>query len=212
MRVKICGITSETDARLVLNAGADALGFIAVASSPRYVDLATLDWIDDLPPFISRVAVVLDPEVTFLEQLASMRRYDTLQLHGSEPEALAGFAMDLGFRVIKAIHPQTAEDWEEAALFPCHAILVDTYDPRQAGGTGRTGDWAAAAAFVKQNPSQPLILSGGLRPANVEDAINTVRPYAIDLSSGVEVSPGRKDPEAITALFKALRKAEHLSA
>ena len=203
VRVKICGITDEDDARAVASAGADALGFIGFAKSKRYVDPeSVVDWLHRLPPFVSRVAVLVNPASDEVLRLARPGAFDTIQLHGDErPEFVAEMA-SAGVRIIKAIRPQTAELgvlMEECRPYLgfVSALLVDSFEPGSYGGTGKVGDWNVAGALARAVEPLPLILSGGLTPGNVPEAIQAVRPYAVDVAGGVEASPGKKDLQAV---------------
>lgn len=209
-RVKICGLTRPEDALAAAAAGADALGFIHYPPSPRHLDLLSPPlWLRSLPPLLSRVAVLVDPSPEFLETLATTGLFDTVQLHGSETPGLIGLAKQLRFRVIKAFRPDSPAAWDALAASPADAVLADTPSPDgRLGGTGLTGNWDLAASFTNRHPSKPLILSGGLNPANAAAAIRQVRPFAVDVSSGVETAPGVKDPAAVRAFCAAVRQAD----
>ena len=200
--VKICGITDAADARLAADAGADFLGFILVPGTPRYVtperaaeiiqslrvehetrnaQLATAG----LPRF---VGVFLDAPEAEIRAAVELCGFNVIQLHGEEPAELA---TRLGpERVWKMMHLRTPQDVAAAADYPAAAILADTVSGGKRGGTGQTGDWSLAAALAKQRRT---VLAGGLTPANVAEAVRQVRPWALDVGSGVEAAPGRKD-------------------
>ncbi len=204
LSVKICGITSIEDARVAVDAGADAVGFVLWPGSPRYVSRETArDIAATLPPFVSRVGVFVDPTSDELRDAAEEIGLDVLQLHGNEDlDALA----PLPRRVLKAVRVGPGFDPEEALQ---HAgkvagLLLDAKaEGGLPGGTGRTFDWSLARA-VRLHASY-VVLAGGLTPENVAGAIKLVRPDAVDVSSGVESSPGRKDPDKVRAFIRAAR-------
>ncbi len=207
--VKVCGITSPEDARAAVEAGADALGFVFWPMSPRKVAPERAAAIArDLPPFVLRVGVFVDMPREGMARIADTVGLDLLQLHGDEPpEALAG----LPRRALKAVRVGKGFQSEEATRFAAHAagLLVDTRLPGETqlpGGTGVPFDWGLVKGLAEQVPF--LVLAGGLGPANVAEAVRAVRPHAVDVSSGVETLPGRKDPAKIRAFLEAARAAE----
>lgn len=203
MKVKICGVTREEDARLAAELGAAAIGFVFWPSSPRFVEPATARRIvASLPPLVTAIGVFVDQAAEHIEEVAAFVRLGAVQLHGSETPAVAA---RLSRRVIRAIPmgpggPMLPLDgWDDALL------LLDVHDPVRHGGTGRTIDWAAAERLARR---RPVMLAGGLSPGNVAAAVRSVRPAGIDVSSGVEERPGIKAPTALRALFDAVREAE----
>jgi phosphoribosylanthranilate isomerase len=205
-RVKICGLRRIEDALLAAELGASALGFVFWPSSPRFLDPDEARAIvARLPPFVTTVGVFVDQPATFVAEVARMLNLGAVQLHGQEP---ADSYAEAPMRVIKAIAVDAGGDCLPAiAAVPERAtVLLDAHDPIRRGGTGRTIDWRQAAAAARL---RPVILSGGLTADNVRDAIDTVRPYAIDVSSGVESSPGVKDPLKLRALFVALHERSY---
>jgi phosphoribosylanthranilate isomerase len=190
VRVKICGITNQADADAAVEAGADALGFILYERSPRYISPAAIaDISRHLPPFLPRVAVAVNPTLAQIEDIERTALFEVWQLHGEEPPALcAGLARR---RRVKAFHLQPDFNWSQIQDYNVEGFLLDT-PSAQYGGTGQTFDWSLARQF-QQHTSRPLILSGGLNPENVASAVEQVHPYAVDVSSGVEVRPGQKD-------------------
>jgi phosphoribosylanthranilate isomerase len=207
--VKICGITSADDARLAVEAGADALGFVFWPMSPRKVDPARAAAIArELPPFVLRVGVFVDMKRDEMARIADTVGLDMLQLHGDEPpEALAG----LPRRVVKAVRVGKGFAVEEAVRYAGQAagLLVDTRLPGETqlpGGTGVPFDWSLVKGVAARVPF--LMLAGGLSPSNVAEAVRAVRPHAVDVSSGVETLPGRKDPARMRAFVEAARSAE----
>ncbi|HEX7137611.1 MAG TPA: phosphoribosylanthranilate isomerase [Vicinamibacterales bacterium] len=201
MIVKICGITRAEDARAAVEAGASAIGFIFWPGSPRYIDpYRARDIVRQLPPFVTAVGVFVDQPRDHVSGVASLARLGALQLHGKETPAAAA---TLCRPVLKGITLEDPVDtWPESVL-----LLLDAHDPVQHGGTGRAINWERAARVAAR---RRVILAGGLTPDNVGDALARVRPYGIDVSSGVEESPGIKHHGRIRALFEALH-AQHLS-
>lgn len=197
MLVKICGITRERDAAVAVEAGARALGFIFWPNSPRYVDTERARRIvRTLPPFVTPVGVFVNQPLDEINTVAARVGLGVVQLHGDEDPDFAG-AVERP--VLKAI---TAAD--DAARWPGEVmLLIDAHDPIRRGGTGATADWSVAATLAGR---RPLVLAGGLDPGNIRRAIDQVRPFGVDVSSGVETSPGLKDHDRIRALFRALRE------
>jgi len=192
MRVKICGITNLQDAEAAVAAGADALGFILYEKSKRFISIEdAIRIVEQLPPFVQTVAVTVNAvkEFTNLGWRKQLKYFGIAQLHGEESPGHAK-AVSKYLPVIK-VFPADKARLIAPAHYEVSAFMLDT--PSQAyGGTGKVFDWDYALEF-KTKTTKPLILSGGLNPENVAKAIETVHPYAVDVSSGVEVSPGRKD-------------------
>jgi phosphoribosylanthranilate isomerase len=199
MRVKICGVTAPGDAVLAAQLGASAIGLVFWPGSPRCVDAAQARAIvAALPPFVSAVGVFVN-QVAEAAQIARDVGLSAVQFHGDEPSAAY---RDFPIRVIKAVTVLDASAREAAAVVPASAtVLLDAHDRVKRGGTGRQIDWSIASMIARE---RPVILSGGLSADNVAAAIAAVQPYAIDVSSGVESAPGRKDPAKLRALFAAL--------
>jgi len=204
-RVKICGITAWDDARLSIDLGASALGFNFYPSSPRAISPADA-WkiIRRLPPFIEAVGVFVNWPPLVVDALARALRLQTVQLHGGEsPEEVAAVAQS--HRVIKAV--KVGPGFRAASLSRyrrADAILLDGFARGLHGGTGRTLDWNLARAARRYGR---IILAGGLTPENIAEAIRVAQPYAVDVCSGVESRPGRKDPARLGALFGAIETA-----
>jgi phosphoribosylanthranilate isomerase len=200
VRVKVCGLTREADVALACALGADFVGFVLWPGSPRAVTVeAARALAASVPPPVSRVGVFVDATVE--EMVAAVTRIglDAVQLHGDEP---ASVLTALPCRVIRATSLARAP--EVLATLPAGALpLLDAIDARARGGTGRRIDWTAAASLARQ---RPLLLAGGLTPDNLAEAIATVQPWGVDVSSGVEVSPGCKDPARMRAFFDAARR------
>jgi len=206
VRVKICGITSPEDGVMAAAAGADAVGFVFWPKSPRFIDLTTARAISRaLPPFVIRVGVWVNPELEEVAQAVTEAGLDVVQLHGSEPPDLFG---RLPRRGVKALPVGPDFRLEDALRYqgPASGILLDTQGAQAPGGTGEVFDWAVARQAREQ--ISYLVLAGGLRPENVAHAIRCVRPDAVDVSSGVERTPGQKDPPKVAAFIRAVREAQ----
>jgi phosphoribosylanthranilate isomerase len=203
MKVKICGMTNIEDAAAAAESGADMLGFIFVERSPRFIDpVSAKKIIHDLPPKIETVGVFADtPEESILKVLRETG-IGKLQLHGKEtPYECARYPVP----VIKSFRIGSDFDPNILRQYSVSAFLLDTYTEGLLGGTGKTFDWKKA---VEAKSFGPIILAGGLNPENIIAAIRTVRPYAVDVNSGVESAPGKKDRQKINKLFQALRELE----
>jgi len=215
-RVKICGITRVPDALAASHAGADAIGMVFWSGTPRFVEVGRAREIADaLPPFVTRVGLFVDPPASDVRAILDAIPLDTLQFHGTEtPDFCRAFARPY----LKAIHMKDGVDLlEYAALYGDAAGLVfDSYWPGDLpGGTGRAFDWSRLAPSVQAKLPAPVILSGGLNAANVGEAIRAVRPWAVDVSSGVEevaadgkTRRGLKDATRIAAFMKGVRNAD----
>jgi phosphoribosylanthranilate isomerase len=192
-KIKICGITNRTDALLAVELGADALGFIFYPKSPRYVKVSVAaDICNALPPFVAKVGVFVDELEYEIEKALGECLLTALQFHGDEPP---GFCQKFAAKSIKAIRMRDETSLRVAAEYDVDALLLDTYTESERGGTGKTFDWSLAVKAKEIGP--PIILSGGLTAANVQEAIRAVRPYGVDVASGVEREPGKKDPEKL---------------
>jgi phosphoribosylanthranilate isomerase len=204
VRVKICGITTLEDALAAVEAGADAVGFVFHPPSPRYARLDIVREITRrLPPFVSRAGVFVDaPEDRVLE-VARVARLDTVQLHGKETHDFCRHFAEL--RVIKAFRMDGPAALTRLAEYPGVTWLLDSYLPGVFGGTGQTFNWDLACEAVRRGGR--VILAGGLTPENVARAVAAVRPYAVDVSSGVESAPGAKDREKMRAFIAAAKSA-----
>jgi phosphoribosylanthranilate isomerase len=199
-RVKVCGITRLEDALLAAELGASAIGFVFWPDSPRYIDPDRASTIARaLPAPVSAVGVFVNQPIEEVQRVAHRVPLTAVQLHGDEPMAYARRILRPVIRAVAVDERFAAESLD--SIPPEITVLLDAHDPLRRGGTGRTIDWSAASAAAAR---RPLFLSGGLNPANVIDAITSVRPYGVDLSSGVESSPGVKDPARLRALFEAI--------
>jgi len=202
MFVKICGITRPQDAELAVDLGASALGFVFWSGSPRAVDSGAARAIAAaVPDGISKVGVFVDAEAADIIRVMDEVGLDIAQLHGHESPDFCHELSASGRTVIKAVALRDNGRVSLAAFDPDLVLLVDAHDPERFGGTGKTADWDAARDIAA---SRKTILAGGLNAANVKLAIRSVQPYGIDVSSGVESSPGIKDPTRLRSFFEAL--------
>ena len=199
-RVKICGITRAEDALLAAQLGASAVGFILWPGSSRFIDPdRAREIVTMLPANVLTVGVFVDQPASDVRGVAKQVGLGAIQLHGHES---IDYALRLMEPVIKAVPVTDAFDVAALDGIPeSITVLLDAHDPVKRGGTGRTIDWTLAARAAAR---RPVMLSGGLNPANVRAAVDAVRPYGIDLSSGVESSPGVKNHDSLRALFEAL--------
>lgn len=205
VRVKICGITRPEDALLAASLGADAIGLVFYQGSKRAVSVQQAQMIRQvLPAFVSLVGLFVNPDRTQVLKVMSELHLDCLQFHGDEQ---SDFCQSFGMPYIKALPVRPDQDplLEIRSHVQASAILLDAYDPQQAGGTGKQFDWAVARHCVQQSPL-PVVLAGGLSASNAAQAINDVRPWALDLSSGVESEPGVKHPERLKAFFNEVNR------
>jgi phosphoribosylanthranilate isomerase len=206
LRVKICGITNRDDAMAALDAGADALGFILYEKSKRFIPIEkAIEIIEDLPPFVTTVAVTVDAtkEFTNLGWRKQLKHFGAAQLHGHESPVHCR-AVGKYLPVIKVIPTDEAAQISPGA-YAVSAFLLDTPSPEH-GGTGKSFDWSLAVEFKKRIGTKPLILSGGLNPENVAKAIETVHPHAVDVASGVELSPGKKDHAKLREFIRVCKR------
>ena len=234
VKVKVCGITNVADARSVVEARADFLGFIFFPTSPRYVApeqvREILEVVDPGRKGVVTVGVFVNETAGSIAQILDYCRLDLAQLHGEESPAMLGLAWrsaepnhvqdpdqaSLRGRAYKALRPGSAEEamhlvrqyalpsrLQSEGRIP--AFLLDAYHPHLRGGTGKTGNWSLAASLAARHP---LLLAGGLSPSNIDRAVHLVRPWVVDVASGVEKLPGQKDHAALRAFISAVRCAE----
>lgn len=199
-RVKICGITREQDAHAAAQAGADALGFVFYEASPRAVTAVQARAIvDSLAPFVTTVGLFVDASVSQVQSVLDQCPLDLLQFHGQEPPE---YCRQFGRPYLKALRMQPDMDVaaQAEAYRDARGLLLDSYHPAQAGGTGETFDWRRIPTALPL----PLVLAGGLNPESVAQAIAAVRPWAVDVSSGVEKEKGIKDSAKIAAFIRAV--------
>lgn len=202
VRVKICGVTRSDDALAAVAAGADALGFMFYEPSPRYVSRAQVAEITRLlPPFVAKVGVFVNPTTEQVRQAIAECSLDVLQFHGDEPPA---FCAKFGLKVIKAFRIRGLDSLQSLPAYATDAWLLDSFVPGQPGGTGARFNWDLALEARKLG--RPIVLAGGLTPENVGEAVRQVRPFAVDVSSGVEAAPGKKDPDKVRAFIAAAKR------
>lgn len=200
MIVKVCGITRQADADAAVEHGASAIGFIFWPRSARYIEPShARSIVRRLPPFVTAVGVFVNAGADDINAAADAAGLSAVQLHGDEtPDMVAQLTRPV-LKALGRIEIDRVDEWPSQVR-----LLVDADDREQRGGTGKRADWAAASELARV---RPILLAGGLSPLNIEDAIARVRPFGIDVSSGVEDAPGVKNPEKIRALFEAVRRA-----
>ena len=192
--VKICGVTNRDDALAAIEAGADLLGFNTWRGSKRFIDLdQNAGWISSLPRRVSRVALLVNASQSETERVAALPFVDALQFHGDEDAACCERAASLGKPIIKAIRARDAGAFAAAESFSTPHILLDAHVAGEFGGTGARVDVALVRRFTLEHAGLTLWLAGGLTPENVAEAVRIVQPRVVDVSSGVESAPGRKD-------------------
>ena len=189
VRVKICGLTNRADAAAAIDLGADALGFNLFPGSKRVIKLEeATDWLRALPPFVARVAVVVNLPLDEARHLAARPEFDLMQFHGDEDAAYCAEFARLGRPFVKALRLQAAASIALAGTFSTPHLLLDAPAGAAYGGTGTLSDLALAAECVRRHPALHIILAGGLNPENVGAAVKAVRPCAVDVASGVEMA------------------------
>ena len=207
MRVKICGITKPDQGKAIALMGANALGFICVPASPRYVTSKQIRAVrEQLPDNVERIGVFANSTITEIKQIVAEADLTGVQLHGDEsPDFCVQLRQVLPqVEIIKALRVQNSQALEQLDIYTSYVdtLLLDAYDPQQLGGTGKTLDWDTLQAF---NPKCDWLLAGGLTPFNILEALSQVKPNGIDLSSGVERNPGDKDLSKVSQLFEQLK-------
>jgi len=200
-RIKICGITNLADAQAAVEAGADALGFIFYEKSPRFVPLKTAAEISkQLPPFVMRVGVFVNAPEDFVLRAIAECNLTMLQFHGDEPPE---FCTQFGLMSMKAFRIRDAETLKLIPNYQTDAYLLDAFSSTTLGGTCEKFDWELAVEAQKFG--KPIFLAGGLTPENVTEAVKKVQPFGVDVSSGVELSPGKKDHAKVKAFIAAIK-------
>lgn len=203
-RVKICGISDVDTAQYVINAGADAIGLVFYPPSPRYVSIGMAARIvTSLSPFVTSVGLFVNATKQEIETVLGSVPLALLQFHGDEDES---FCHSFGLPYLKAVRVKEDTDLKKvvAQFSSAAGLLLDTYHKDNYGGTGESFDWS----IIPPNLSLPVVLAGGLNPQNVTNAINTVCPYAVDVSSGVESDKGVKSPTKISAFMRGVKEAD----
>ncbi len=200
-RVKICGITSVADGLQAAEAGADMIGLMFYEQSPRHITLPqAIEIARAMPPFVMRVGVFVNPSEDLVMRAIAECQLGLLQFHGDESSA---FCTQFGMMSMKAIRVRDESSIDQLAQYETDAFLLDAYSKSGLGGTGEKFNWDLAKAAEKYQ--KPIFLAGGLTPENVADAVRQIRPFAVDVSSGVESAPGKKDPAKVAAFIKAAK-------
>ncbi len=201
LKVKICGITNVLDALAAVDAGADALGFVFYERSPRFVTVQCVrEIIGALPPFVAKVGVFVNAPEELVKRTIRQCGLDTLQFHGDETPQ---FCRTFGLKTIKAFRIRDQQSLARLADYTEEAWLLDSDVSGKLGGSGTKFNWELASEAKKMK--RPIILAGGLTPENVAEAIRIVHPYAVDVSSGVESAPGKKDPVKMRDFIRMAR-------
>ena len=204
VKVKICGITNANDALTAIESGADALGFMFYESSPRHVSIRQAsEIIRELPPYIMRVGVFVDAAEDSVMRAIGDCGLTLLQFHGQEPPE---YCTQFGLMNMKAFRVRDAESLQALPNYPTDAWLLDAFVADKLGGTGEKFNWELAIEAKKLG--RPIFLAGGLTPGNVAEAVRTVQPFAVDVSSGVEATPGKKDPAKVRDFISAAKSIE----
>jgi phosphoribosylanthranilate isomerase len=206
LRIKICGLTTPQDALAAVELGADALGFNFFAGSKRFVG-SDVAWIGELPEIVEKVAVVVNPGWDEALAIARAPGVTALQLHGAETPEFCRRLREAGIRFEKALPVRGAESLVNVPDFSADTVLLDSSQAGEFGGSGRTFPWDLARNFIGANPHLRVILAGGLTPENVANAVAAVRPFGVDVTTGVEARPGRKDHGRLRAFIAAARAA-----
>ncbi len=200
-KVKICGLTSVTDAVAAAEAGADMIGLMFYEKSPRHISLALAAEIARaVSPFVLKVGVFVNPEEALVSRAIAECNLSVLQFHGDES---SDFCTQFGLMSVKALRVQNADSLAALENYSTNAFLLDAYSKSGLGGTGEKFNWDLAVAAQKFG--KPIFLAGGLTPENVADAVKQVRPFAVDVSSGVESAPGKKNAAKVRAFIAAAK-------
>src|SRR5215204_6228662 len=201
VQVKICGITNLEDGQIAIEAGADALGFVFCDASPRHVSIEDASAITRaLPPAVVKVGVFVDAPEELVRRAIQQCGLNLLQFHGDESP---DYCLQFGLMSMKAFRIRDQQSLLALKHYATHAWLLDAYAPDRLGGTGQTFNWEFASQAREYG--RPIFLAGGLTAENVGDAVRQVQPYGVDVSSGVEAAPGRKDPHKVRAFIKAAK-------
>jgi phosphoribosylanthranilate isomerase len=212
VKVKICGITSNEDLVTAIEAGADAVGFVVnVSSSPRNITIENAEKLmKNTPVFVKNVVVAVPKRLGELVEIYERLRPDVLQIHGHNLSDLVIREKLANTRLIRAVQVKSDYAVDEAvkAANTFDAVLVDSFVPDRFGGTGEVHDWELSKRVKEKVHPKPLILAGGLNPENVQDAVHVVKPYAVDVSSGVETKPGIKDSKKVFEFIKNAKEVE----
>ena len=204
VKVKICGITNLPDGMAAAEAGADLLGFVFYDQSPRSISVeAAAGLIRQLPPFVMKVGVFVNAAEDLVVRAIRECGLNLVQFHGDEP---AEYCLQFGLMSMKAFRVRDAASLQALQNYPTDAWLLDAYSPGKQGGTGETFNWDLA--LEARAWGRPIFLAGGLTPENVAEAVQRARPFAVDVSSGVEAAPGRKDHAKVRSFIQAAKAVE----
>ena len=206
LRIKICGLTTPQDARAAIEFGADALGFNFYPGSKRYVG-SEPDWIGELPEQVEKIAIVVNPTWAAAKALAGALGIAALQLHGTESPEFCRRLRGEGIRFEKAIAVTSSDPLVNCPDFFTSTVLLDSSGAGGFGGSGQTFPWEVARSFIEAHPTLLVALAGGLTPENVTEAVTLVRPFGVDVTTGVEAVAGRKDHDRLRAFIAAARGA-----
>ena len=201
-KIKICGITNLEDAWLAAELGADALGFIFAETPRRITPAKAKTIIHSLPPLVKTVGVFVNEDPSRIKKIKSECGLDLIQLHGDESPEMCRDLMPYSIKAFRIQNETSIKNIKRYQGF-VRAILLDTYQKGKAGGTGRTFDWSLG--LKAKEAGIPIILSGGLGPENIQEAIRSVDPYAVDINSGIEKRPGKKDPVLMKQLMEKIK-------
>lgn len=204
--VKICGLTGAADAAVCAEAGVDAIGINFFPKSKRYHPLGQArEWLAEFAGGPARVALFVNASLPDIAAAVDSALFEAVQLHGDESPGFCAEVKSLGLPLIRAVALRSEDDLTLLASHPADAFILDAYAPADYGGTGHLSDWPLAAEAVRRFPDKTLLLSGGLTPENVAGAIRQIHPFGVDVASGVESAPGRKDHERIRAFVAAAK-------
>jgi phosphoribosylanthranilate isomerase len=206
LRIKICGLTTPQDALAAIEFGADALGFNFFPGSKRFVG-GVAPWIGDLPATVEKVAILVNPSWEEALTIAQAPGITAVQLHGAESPDFCRRLREVGIRFEKALPVSRDDSLGAVPDFLTDTVLLDSSQPAEFGGSGRTFPWEIARRFIEANPQLQVVLAGGLTPENVAEAVAAVRPFGVDVTTGVESVPGRKDYTRLRAFIAAARAA-----
>ncbi|MGK0290541.1 MAG: phosphoribosylanthranilate isomerase [bacterium] len=202
VKVKVCGFTQKEQALVASHLDIDAMGFILYPKSKRFIDYsAAAEIVKDLPPFLTTVGVVVNETLDDVINIQKKTGVDVIQLHGDETPEFCQELNQTGIRWLKAIRVRDDFDFSTLDHFPTHQFLLDAWSDQEYGGTGEAFDWSKIQTLSE---SKEIILAGGIRPDNAKQAVDLTKPYAIDVSSGVEVSAGVKSMDKIQQLLTAI--------
>lgn len=201
--IKICGITRHDQALQAAELGASFIGINFWPQSKRYLPVEKAAWLSEMPASTSTVGVFVNPDYAYLEKVISSGLVSIYQLHGDESPCFCAVLLKRGLKIIKAFQVRDETSLERIAEYPVNDILLDAYHPDERGGLGETFPWELALAFKRKYPDRALYLAGGLTPENIGDAVRGVRPFAVDVASGVENGiPGVKDMEKVVQFIQ----------